>query len=291
MGNHFGDTDGVAKTRAVTVEIKQLSGGTLQLFGAEPDGNDCSSLKQIDPGNFTTPSAQPFSFDAYCFELSWNITGSPDDEIGFLLTLRTEPDPRVFALTEETPSFAIHGDRLLEFEIIRLTFDGTNTVTVDVSREECRNEQLTCLGSTTTFKSYAGADPGPRPNEKHHLIDGRYPDLRIDSTSTATTIFTEQQCVFCLVFDIFSKVMSGAYTMNGMSLWTSGYYPWIFDKPERLALGAVPSIFYSGYVVDSEGELSPGELLDFQFKQIGASLRPTSRNSKITNALMSHASI
>ncbi|CAJ0949579.1 unnamed protein product, partial [Mesorhabditis belari] len=83
----------------------------------------------------------------------------------------------------------------------------------------------------TIFQSYAGGDPGLNQSANHLLVRGRSDELQIESTSTATSLFTDQQCAFCLEYDIDMKsnILESVYSLNRMSLLSPLYYPWTFD--------------------------------------------------------------
>ncbi|CAJ0917239.1 unnamed protein product, partial [Mesorhabditis belari] len=85
----------------------------------------------------------------------------------------------------------------------------------------------------TLFDGYAGGDPGIAKLEAHHLDSGTSRWIRFYSGSTATSLFPKQSCSFCLIF----RTAGFARWMDRLTIWPAPYYPWIFDKEQRMQLG------------------------------------------------------
>ncbi|CAJ0950587.1 unnamed protein product, partial [Mesorhabditis belari] len=69
--------------------------------------------------------------------------------------------------------------------------------TIPSANCQASEESLNCE-KETLFKSYAGGDPGNKRDEKNHLIDEKLSELRVVSTSSVTSIFTDDRCAFSL---------------------------------------------------------------------------------------------
>ncbi|CAJ0953882.1 unnamed protein product, partial [Mesorhabditis belari] len=95
--------------------------------------------------------------------------------------------------------------------------------------QECLYFQssITCP-SSTLYSTYAGGDPGL--NKSEYLLLEAESGHSILTRNTATTIFTESDCSFCLVYDL----RTAEELLEGFSLWTSYFTPWTFDKSDEL---------------------------------------------------------
>ncbi|CAJ0935965.1 unnamed protein product, partial [Mesorhabditis belari] len=86
--------------------------------------------------------------------------------------------------------------------------------------------EVTCP-SGTEYSIYAGGDPGTTQTSKA-LLFSNMAGYSIDSRATATTILPNQTCAFCLIYE--PKISKEPEYLDKFSLWSSEYYPWIFDS-------------------------------------------------------------
>ncbi|CAJ0949660.1 unnamed protein product, partial [Mesorhabditis belari] len=105
-------------------------------------------------------------------------------------------------------------------------------VTPSKSDEQCRyfKSQISCP-DTTAYLTYAGGDPGSTRNKDYLLYDGK-DDYLMLTRNTAVSVFTDDNCTFCLAFD----TRSAREWLDHFTLWTPFWYPWLPDRPDQLEL-------------------------------------------------------
>ncbi|CAJ0926176.1 unnamed protein product, partial [Mesorhabditis belari] len=86
---------------------------------------------------------------------------------------------------------------------------------------------ITC-STQKLYQIYAGSDPGIAKNPKHLLIETES-GTSIDSRNSASSVFTRNQCNFCLIYNTNIPALS----LDVFSLWTPFWYPWFFDLPDK----------------------------------------------------------
>ncbi|CAJ0943693.1 unnamed protein product, partial [Mesorhabditis belari] len=79
--------------------------------------------------------------------------------------------------------------------------------------------------------------------------------IRFYSGSTATSLFPKQSCSFCLIF----RTAGFARWMDRQTIWPAPYYPWIFDKEQRIQLGRAGKSYQqdSNLNYGGEGYINP----------------------------------
>ncbi|CAJ0954304.1 unnamed protein product, partial [Mesorhabditis belari] len=407
LNGKFMETNGQA--RQMIGEISQLSGVSLHVltFDSGEDGKTCNLMRPTSNQSFTMPPNAPFHFNAFCFQLDW-VNETAEAPIGFLISL--EEVTHFWELTIDTPSFAIHGNRLQNEERILIFTNSTITLLVDVtqyganstlpiifdgetlpktafqnipfasksndrqakgyfsttsltianksafylrhnpdvhnveyavsfrvkewvndtrqvlvipglqsqdelfyvlvkpkslvtvvsnpntyktsdtfvypfimmapSNESCPLFQgsITCP-PTTIYSSFVGADPGYSLNSDHHLADERAGAFKAYITSTAGTMFPNEDCGFCLRFDTrdsphIYNLNESYLNMNGYSIWTPPYYPWTHDLREKIdyyAQDGAINVGIGGEIVNYANDTAPFFLATV--KRMSGSLR------------------
>ncbi|CAJ0953846.1 unnamed protein product, partial [Mesorhabditis belari] len=91
---------------------------------------------------------------------------------------------------------------------------------------------ITCKSSTKYF-TFAGSDPGFAKNSDYQLL-AEEADVPVQVRTTASTMFTENECTFCLLYNTMPRADSPDVYLDGHSIWTPGFYPWIHDRAEQL---------------------------------------------------------
>ncbi|CAJ0958056.1 unnamed protein product, partial [Mesorhabditis belari] len=97
------------------------------------------------------------------------------------------------------------------------------------------SESLNC-DARTIFKGYAGGEPGRKRNPDHFIVEGRSEEMRLTSSSSATTLFTDQRCAFCLVYALdgckrpLEPSLNFTFPLDDMVTLSQPFYPWIFDR-------------------------------------------------------------
>ncbi|CAJ0958165.1 unnamed protein product, partial [Mesorhabditis belari] len=100
------------------------------------------------------------------------------------------------------------------------------------------SESLNC-DARTIFKGYAGGEPGLKRNPDHLIVEGRSEEMRLTSSSSASTLFTDQRCAFCLVYALEGCQQSSdniTFPVDDMVTLSQPFYPWIFDRYDRIEL-------------------------------------------------------
>ncbi|CAJ0953847.1 unnamed protein product, partial [Mesorhabditis belari] len=149
-------------SREIQLEIVKIDGITLYLTAHPTNDGDfeCGKVntfyKSYSTEKATVPIVPPAeTFEAYCLNITWTFNSSlfeSTSPIGFMLKLTAKPLIRTFELTKRTPSFAIHGDRLMQFEQIEITYHNCTGVIVDWTIDECQQPNGTLCLDPSPFK-------------------------------------------------------------------------------------------------------------------------------------------
>ncbi|CAJ0954271.1 unnamed protein product, partial [Mesorhabditis belari] len=130
--------------------------------------------------------------------------------------------------------------------------------------------ELTCTRDVL-YSVFAGADPGKVEDAGNRLAVETAQILKASSTSTATSLFANTQCAFCLKFN-FNGV--SYVDMARFSIWSPEFNPWAYDQQEKPTDAPLPkfsieiqqyidisSIYVTGYSVPNCSYTTPKEYI------------------------------
>ncbi|CAJ0915503.1 unnamed protein product, partial [Mesorhabditis belari] len=94
--------------------------------------------------------------------------------------------------------------------------------------------ELTCARDVL-YSVFAGADPGKVEDGGNRLAVETAQILKASSTSTATSLFANTQCAFCLKFNLLNSFNDVRYVdMARFSIWSPAFNPWEYDQNEKV---------------------------------------------------------